>query len=1069
MNYHVGQGDLPTGTIVTLSDLFGPTPITMDDLESISFYTKKLSADSVPDNEDFFIVIYTAPPGNGGWYNSRLETQPDVGYSGFTSDDDNWRFWTTDLSGPNNQLLFYDFTPLRSTSGEYATLSQLSDGIVPWTSVTPRDYRTETVLMISIQTASNYNGFDGMIDGLTITLENGDVGEVDMTDGITRFTQSPAVPDEELPRVASGAPTGWGADCWQGPASGKINYYTYYRDDEKPNLHGAAVSLDDLFGLDHEVTIGDLKNFSFHTKKPNSIPVGDDFWIQIYTKPISTGWYNSRIYAQPMHGPGGPFYTQEDNVWRLWSTDNAATATPKLYLEDKTRAPGQFGTIEQFSAGPMPWAHDYSGEEILAFSIHTDSNWNGFDGYLDGLSIELKDGRLGEVDFTDGPHLEMVALDPTHISVANGGCEPNTRVSVQLSNLGGSSIFAYHVMMTFPTALNAHSITLNETGYPSLFATATGFGSNGGTIDVSWAQSAATPSSFEGELFQVDFWGDASEDLLAQVQFTFSDFRAPRAGGGFDLVPVLPGDPLTVVVDDTVPAFAATFPQFPLDTCVDGDFTVLVDATDNVDLDKVQYRFDNTGTWIDAITGIVGSPLTGGSFLADVSGLSDNMSHSIQVKLVDDVCYESTEASWVFTKDAVSAAPITNLAASPRHNAVRLSWSGGNGSDSYKLYRSKRVSYPYYNDMVSMSGNDGLPPVGTVFDFVAVIDKDSTGYTDASFANTYTDRGVYDYKLSVYDCANDSLLSNLASATNYFLGDWYGGPGSYNGAVCMEDLTISLSSYYGTTSDPGATVGTWEAGDSDELDVAPTSDFTAFGLPNPDGLINFEDLVIFAINYSLGCTSPLTGADGPEIHKDALIASASSLVLNSVADGQVEIALDGSLMAYSLRINSGQSLLGASCDGALVMSYASADGWVIDVAGNGGMLTENAVLRLNLSNSNALDLEVLAARDGANTPVDLSLDMPEVDALPTSYSLGQNFPNPFNPTTNLRFGLPEAANVRLTVYNTLGQQVRTLVSGELNAGWHNVVLDGSSLASGVYYYRLEANDFTDLHKMVLLK
>ncbi|MCB1047887.1 MAG: hypothetical protein KDC10_11880, partial [Calditrichaeota bacterium] len=50
MNYHVGQGDLPTGTIVTLSDLFGPTPITMDDLESISFYTKKLSADSVPDN-----------------------------------------------------------------------------------------------------------------------------------------------------------------------------------------------------------------------------------------------------------------------------------------------------------------------------------------------------------------------------------------------------------------------------------------------------------------------------------------------------------------------------------------------------------------------------------------------------------------------------------------------------------------------------------------------------------------------------------------------------------------------------------------------------------------------------------------------------------------------------------------------------------------------------------------------------------------------------------------------------------------------------------------------------------
>jgi hypothetical protein len=1081
MNYYVGQADLPSGTVVTLSDLFGPATITIDDLASISYYTKKLSTDMVPADEDFFIVIYTTPPGNGGWYNSRLETQPDVGHASFTVNDDNWRFWSTDAAGPNNQLLFFDFTPGRSTSGEYATLDQLSDGLVSWTSVTPRDYRTEPVLAISIQTASNYNGFDGMIDGLTITLENGSVGEVDLTDGITREMARPAVADANLPRVAPGAPAGWGMDSWQGPATGKINYHVYYNDDEKLELHGAAVSLDDLFGVGHGLTVGDLKNLSFLTKKGVVIPADRDFWITIYTKfeddgfdsfPAN-GWYDSRLHARPDVGTGYS-YTTDPDVWRLWSTDEAATSTNALLFYESAR-PGMpgYATLTEVAAGPTDWNndmvadHDYSGEEILTLTIQTDSGWNGFDGYMDGMSIELKDGRLGEVDFTDGPHLELVALDPTHISVDDAGCDEHVQVSVQLSNLGDSDIFAFNVVLDFPAELTGATLTWDsDYSQNGDFNAVSGTSVAGGPITVTWGRSATTPSSVTGELFKIDFVGDA-ENLAALVAFTTVDFRSPRGISGYNVVPVLAGPPLNIVVDGSSPTFALDFPEFPTTPCISDDFEVLVDATDNVDLDKVQYRFNNAGPWIDAITGIPGATLTGGTFQADVSGLADNTAHTIQVKLVDDVCYESAEVSWDFTLDTVSAAAISTLSASPRHHAVRLTWTGGNGSDDYKLYRSKRVSYPYYNDMVPMSGNDGLPSVGTPYVFVADIDKDSTGYTDASFANTYNDRGVYDYKLSMYDCASDSLLSNLASSTNYFLGDWHGGPASYDGAVCEEDLTISLAGFYGTVSDPGATIGTWEAGDSDELDVAPTSNSTAFGLPNPDGRINFEDLVIFAINYNLNCDPPLTGS-GIEVHKDARIASASSLVM-SRSEGQVELALDGSLMAYSLRINSGQGLLGASCEGALVMSYQTADGWVIDVAGNGVMLAEDAVLRLSLSDSNALDLQVLAARDGANTPVELALDVPASESLPVSYSLEPNFPNPFNPSTTVRFGLPEAATVRLTVYNTIGQQVRTLVSGEMNAGWHEVVLDGSSLASGVYYCRLEANSFTDLHKMVLLK
>jgi hypothetical protein len=90
-------------------------------------------------------------------------------------------------------------------------------------------------------------------------------------------------------------------------------------------------------------------------------------------------------------------------------------------------------------------------------------------------------------------------------------------------------------------------------------------------------------------------------------------------------------------------------------------------------------------------------------------------------------------------------------------------------------------------------------------------------------------------------------------------------------------------------------------------------------------------------------------------------------------------------------------------------------------------------------------------------------------SLPTEYSLEQNFPNPFNPVTTLRFALPESGMIELSVYNTLGQKVSTLVSGMQSAGWHELAFDGSSLASGVYYYRLSAGSYQDLKKMVLVK
>lgn len=111
------------------------------------------------------------------------------------------------------------------------------------------------------------------------------------------------------------------------------------------------------------------------------------------------------------------------------------------------------------------------------------------------------------------------------------------------------------------------------------------------------------------------------------------------------------------------------------------------------------------------------------------------------------------------------------------------------------------------------------------------------------------------------------------------------------------------------------------------------------------------------------------------------------------------------------------------------------------------------------------------SKDGTRTqhgPVEAKAPVPEV------YKLAQNFPNPFNPTTTIRFDLPEVANVKLEIYNILGQKVRTLIDGKMDPGFHTEHWDGQNdfglrVSSGVYYYRISAGEFNAVKKMALLK
>jgi hypothetical protein len=95
-------------------------------------------------------------------------------------------------------------------------------------------------------------------------------------------------------------------------------------------------------------------------------------------------------------------------------------------------------------------------------------------------------------------------------------------------------------------------------------------------------------------------------------------------------------------------------------------------------------------------------------------------------------------------------------------------------------------------------------------------------------------------------------------------------------------------------------------------------------------------------------------------------------------------------------------------------------------------------------------------------------------SVPTQYTLNQNYPNPFNPSTEISFALPQPTDVNLSIYNVLGQHVRNLANGYMEAGKHSVTWDGRDengnvAASGIYFYRIQADNFTDIRKMTLLK
>ena len=121
--------------------------------------------------------------------------------------------------------------------------------------------------------------------------------------------------------------------------------------------------------------------------------------------------------------------------------------------------------------------------------------------------------------------------------------------------------------------------------------------------------------------------------------------------------------------------------------------------------------------------------------------------------------------------------------------------------------------------------------------------------------------------------------------------------------------------------------------------------------------------------------------------------------------------------------------------------------------------------RVNLVSSNAL---VVPATGSYNVSDIVAIE--EISAeIPTSFSLGQSYPNPFNPQTTITFSVPSAGDVRIDVFDILGRQITTLVDEVVSPGTFQATFDAGDLPSGTYFYRMQAGDFKEVRSMILVK
>ena len=804
---------------------------------------------------------------------------------------------------------------------------------------------------------------------------------------------------------------------------------------------------------------------------PGFVPAGVNNWLMTPLVDISeiTPEMGLRfVHSQQFFVPGG----MGDSWKEEYTVDGGAT----WHLSGHWWG----DQYEYYGRGPCHMAGYYSTdashllpgtEAALRWTMLTDSNGCGPDAI--GLAgIMLDDIRL---ETTGG---ENIVCDPDPLDLAVG----STSGTIDVNYLGGGGGLLYGYSMTVTWDVAKAALTGITEGNLLSDAGGTNFFVSGpdGTKTIDCAlMGGATGASGPGTLFTLAFSAVGSGTSTIDLGLI-----AFRDSGNNPLSGFTEDDGL-INVDVTSPVFTdvslanPTLPDTD-DYAKDTDNLQLTAAvTDDYSLSVGDIVADLSGLLSGGGTAVVPEDYTSGvatwtAALANVTLTADG-AQTVTVTATDWLGNSASDSDGIIVDNTLPGT-VAGFAAAPAHEEVDLSWDDPTGLDAN--YCGVMVRYDVWGDYPTYDlGTPVYPAVET--DGLEAFSGDDTGTTHA-----IVPRDIHYYSVFVFDWAlnyGTVVAAGQDRATNYWLGDVANAGNLWvpDGNVFVADIT-KLSTLYGSAP----------AGDELKCDVGPTDDHGRVGIPEPDDMLNFEDLMIFSMNYGVVAPRIVPFLGEPGVGDLAL-----ALAENGRTDGGVlELALRlegnaGDVKGLTAELEfEGLEFLSARLSDE--MSSPLADMFFWSNATSRSVQVDAAVLGTDatiggsgdvvvfsfqvLDETYAVDFASATLRGAENEDLTAELEGLSSEGVPVAFKLVQNSPNPFNPVTKVAYHVPHESHVTIRVFDVTGRLVTTLVDGVVEPGRHSAVWNGTnehgeSVGSGVYFCTMETPDYRDSHKMTLLK
>ena len=400
-------------------------------------------------------------------------------------------------------------------------------------------------------------------------------------------------------------------------------------------------------------------------------------------------------------------------------------------------------------------------------------------------------------------------------------------------------------------------------------------------------------------------------------------------------------------------------------------------------------------------------------------------------------------------------------------------------------------------DNSTFHGNEATDGNGGAMTFKG--DENSTLYCEIRNTSFENNSGNYGGAIAAFESINMNIDSVFAT------GNEASGNGGFITLCCGASVSITNSTIYNNDTNKNDVNVNGESkmtiknsiiwkdkigGTSATIEVTYSDVEGGF---TGTGNIDANPIFCDTINYLIRDTSPCvgTGENGSNMGArgigcyrpssfdwvstalDTINITQSNLTDTYMLKWEKSLDIDGDSINYLISVGVGQfpaEMIHETADTSMTITYQDIiDNWYPNLE-----MLSRGTLKFSVSATDGIDTVNVTGDDRVLFVNRYEYLSTEGEGVPVEFALHENYPNPFNPTTTLRFDLPEVSDITLTIYNMLGQKVRTFDYQNTSAGYHSVTWDatndlGQQVGAGVYLYQLQTKDFVKTRKMVLLK